>query len=105
MLMILLDAVTLVFLLKLVHNEDVGFGTASIIGFGGAIGTSLLALALGMVLGLAGVLIAALIGAAIVGLIVAYMFGIEVKRAMMIGGIFMLVHIGGSIAISAVFRG
>ena len=98
MLLLLIDAFALVCLLKAINEDDMGFGSAFIIALVAAIGTNLLAYGLASVLGLAGVLLAAVIGAACVGVAVSAMLGVEIKRAFLIGGLFMVVHISVAIA-------
>ncbi len=104
MLMIALDAVVLMVLLKTVQDEDVNFGTAIIVALVTAIGTSLLAMGLVLALGLAGILLAALIGGALLGVAVSALFGVEIKRAFLISGLFMVVHIVASIGLQLMFR-
>ena len=98
MLLILIDAMVLIVMLQMIQEEQMGWGIAAIIALVAAIGTSLLAIGLGMALGLIGVLLAAVIGAAGVGAAVSLLFGVEIKRAMLIGGVFMAVHLAVSIA-------
>ena len=101
MLMILIDAVTLIVLLQVVQEESVSFLTAAIIGFVASIITFLLVLALSIALGIFGIFLGALIAAAGVGAVVSAMFGVEIKRAMIIGVVFMIVHIGASLMLNA----
>jgi len=91
---LLIDAVVLVFLLQIMNQEDIGFGTAVIVALVTSIGSSLLALGLILVMGTAGIFVAAAIAAVLVGLALAALFGMEVKRAMSIGALFMVAHIG-----------
>lgn len=94
MLGIAIDAVVLMVLLKAVNDEDVGFGTSFLVALAASIGTAVLAIALAAMIGVAGIVIAAVIAAAILGAAVSAMFGMEIKRAFLVGGLFMLVHIG-----------
>jgi hypothetical protein len=93
MLMILIDAVTLVVLLKVVHDEDAGWLAAALLGLGAAVVTGIISLLLWPVIGLGALAVAGIVGAVGVGFAVALMYGLEVKRALMVGGIFMAVHI------------
>ena len=101
MLMILIDAVTLIVLLQVVQEESVSFLTAAIIGFVASIVTFILVLALAAALGIIGLFLGALISAAGIGVVVSAMFGVEIKRAMIIGVVFMIVHIGASLMLNA----
>lgn len=103
MLMILIDAFVLMALLKLVSDEDIGFGTAVLVGLLAALGVFSLVIALGMLLGLVGVLLAVVLGAAGLGVAISAMFGIEIKRSIAIGVIFLVLHVAISAAISSVF--
>ena len=104
MLGIALDAVVLVVLLKTVSDEEVGLGTAFVVALLAAIGTFVLALVLAAVLGTAGVALAAVIVAGLLGIAVSAMFGIEIKRSFLIGGIFMLVHMGVGLGLQLLMR-
>ncbi len=104
MLLILVDAMTLIVMLQVVQGEDIGFGTAAIMAFVAAIVTGVLALVLGALIGLPGVLLAGLLGAIGVGAAVSLMFGVEIKRALMIGGVFVAVHLAFSVLFSLMFR-
>ena len=104
MLGIALDAVVLMFLLKTVNDDDVGFGTAILVALAAAIATPVLGFALGLVLGVAGAYLAVLIAAALLGVAVSALFDVEVKRAFIIGGIFMAVHIGFAVGINSMMR-
>jgi hypothetical protein len=104
MLMIALDAVVLMVLLKTVQDEDLNFGTAIIVALVTAIGTSLLAMGLAVALGLFGILLAAMIGGAVLGVAVSALFGVEIKRAFLISGLFMAIHIGASIGLHLMLR-
>jgi hypothetical protein len=104
MLLILVDAMTLIVMLQVVQGEDIGFGTAAIMALVAAIVTGLLAFGLGAAIGLPGVLLAGIIGAIGVGAAVSLMFGVEIKRAMMIGGVFVAVHLAFSVLLSLMMR-
>lgn len=98
MLIVIIDAVVLIVLLHVIVGEELGLLKACVISLVASIGTSILAYGLAMVLGIAGIVVAALIAAALLGVIVSAMFGAEMKRAMMIGGIFTVVHIAVGMA-------
>ena len=104
MLLIALDAVVLMFLLKTVNDEDIGFFAAIILALVGAIGTSIVAALLVTALGFFGVIVAALVAAALLGVAVSALYGVEIKRSLMIGGIFTVVHIAASIGLQWMFR-
>ncbi|MFN0050792.1 MAG: hypothetical protein ACKV0T_01285 [Planctomycetales bacterium] len=92
MLGILIDAVVLIVLLNVISDEEMGLGKACLIAFVASVGTWLLAFGLGLALGIAGVVIAASLAAGLLGVAVSAMFGVEIKRAMAIGGIFIVIH-------------
>jgi len=104
MLGIVIDAAVLIVLLKTISEEEIGFGTALLVALGTSVGTMVLALGLASLLGLAGVFVAAVLAAAALGAVVSALFGVEIKRSFMIGGIFMLVHVGMGIAFELMFR-
>lgn len=97
--MIIIDAATLIILLQVVQEESMSFLTAAIISFVAAIGTGVLAMILLQAMGILGLIVAGLIGAAGVGVAVSALFGVEIKRAMLIGGIFVAVHIAASVTL------
>jgi hypothetical protein len=90
---ILIDALVLMALLKLVNDDDIGVGTAVLVGLGASIGTAVLATFLVEWMGLAGIVVAAVIAAAILGVAVSALFGVEIKRSFLIGTIFVVVHV------------
>jgi len=90
---IAIDAIVLIVLLKTIVDEEVGFLKACVISLVASIGTSVLAVVLAAVMGIAGIVVAALIGAALLGVAVSAMFGAEMKRALAIGGVFTLIHV------------
>lgn len=102
---ILFDAAALVFLIKAINQDEMGFVMAAIIALVASIGTGLLAIGLASVLGLAGVLLAAAVGAAGAGVAVSALLGIEIKRAFLIGRLFMVAHIGFAILLAMLIRG
>ena len=57
-------------------------------------GLSLLAFGLNEAFGLLGILAAAVIGALLLGVAIGALFGVELKRASLIAGIFVIVHLG-----------
>jgi hypothetical protein len=100
MLGILIDGAILMVLLKTIDDEEIGFGTSLLVAFATSIGTSLLALALAAAMGVVGIGIAALIAAALLGVALSALFGMEIKRALLVAGAFMVAHIGISIVFS-----
>jgi hypothetical protein len=93
MLVIAIDAVVLMVLLKTINDEDIGFGISILVALVASIGTTVLAIGLASVMGLAGIAVAALIAAALLGVAVSALFGVELKRSFLIGVIFMVVHV------------
>jgi hypothetical protein len=104
MLMLLIDACVLMVLLKAINDDDVGLGSAILVALVTAVGTTLLALGLAEVMGVAGVFVAALIAAGLLGIAVSALFGVEIKRSMLIAVIFIVVHVAASFALTAMFR-
>jgi hypothetical protein len=104
MLGIAIDAIVLMVLLKTIVSEDVGIGTLVLLSLAVSIGTSLLAFGLATVMGVLGILVAAVIAAALLGVAVSALFGSEIKRSLLVGAIFMVVHLGVGIAFSVMLR-
>ncbi len=104
MLGIAIDALVLMVLLKTVTDEDIGFGLAILVAIVASIGTTVLALSLVSVMGIAGIAIAALVAAALLAVAVSAMFGVEIKRSFLIGAIFMVVHISVGIGVQLMLR-
>ncbi len=96
MVLVLIDAVVLIFLLKIINDDDIGFGTAFVVALVASIGTSLLAFGLTSAMGVLGIFVAAAIGALILGFAIAMLFGVELKRSALIGVIFIVVHLGAA---------
>ena len=104
MLGIAIDAAVLMILLKAVTEEDIGLGTALVVALVASIGTSVLAIGLIALMGIFGLVVAAVIAASLLGLVVSAMFGVEIKRACLIGGVFMLVKIGMGLGLQWMMR-
>lgn len=104
MLGIAIDAFVLIILLKTISEEDIGFGIAFVIALVASIGATILAVALASAMGLAGIVVAVVIAAALLGATVSAMFGVEIKRSFLIGGIFILVHIGTAVGFYFAFQ-
>lgn len=100
---IILDALILVGVLSAIEGEEVNFLSAFCVAFVAAIGTSLIAIALAAAIGIAGVFVATIIGAVGVGLGVSLVFGVEIKKAMLIGGIFAVARIAVYFIIKMMF--
>jgi hypothetical protein len=52
-------------------------------------------------MGVAGVFVAAVIAAVLLGVAISALFGVEIKRSMLIGVIFIVVHVAASFALNA----
>ncbi len=91
-----IDAAVLMFLLKVVNDEDVDFGTAFLVALATAIGTGVLAWLLAAAMGFAGTILAAIIAAALLGVAVSALFGVEIKRSFLIATLFVVIHVGVS---------
>lgn len=100
---IAIDALVLIFLLQAITDKDVGFNSALVGAVVASLGTSALAWILAAWLGIAGLVIAAIISAALVSVFVSMMFSVVFKRSLIIGGIFMAVHIGVNFGLQLMF--
>lgn len=105
MIVLAIDAVVLMFLLKMMNDEDIGFLGAALVAFCASLGTGALAVALVLAIGLPGLFVAALVAAGVLGAVVSALYGVEIKRSMLIAVIFMVVHVAVSLAINALLRG
>ena len=105
MLGILIDAAVLMVLIKAVNEQEVDFVTSIIIALVASIGTGLIAVGLGTLMGTVGLLLAAVVGAVVVGFAVSVFVGMEFKRACLVGAIFVAVHLGVSFGSQAAFGG
>lgn len=103
MLGIAIDALVLIVLLQTINDEEIGFGTAVVVALIASIGTTVLAIGLAVLMGVAGIAVAAIIAAALLGVAVSALFGVEIKRSFLIGAIFMAVHIGVGIGFHVMF--
>ena len=92
MLTILADGVIFMAVLKIVNNEEVDFLTSLAVGFVAALVAGLLAAGLAAVMGIAGAVLALIIVGLLLGLAVSAMFGTEIKRSFLVGGLFILIH-------------
>jgi hypothetical protein len=101
MLMILIDAGVLMLLLKMINDDDAGLGISAIIAIVTSIGTSLLAFGLISVMGVTGLYLAAMIAAGLLGIAVSAIFGVEIKRSLLIAVIFIVVHVALSLGLNA----
>lgn len=101
--MILIDTLILVGLLKAINDEEIEFLTAALIALVTSIGTTALAVALVGAMGIWGIVVAGVVAAAALGLAVSSLFGVEIKRSLLIGGIFMVAHIGISLGLNLAF--
>jgi hypothetical protein len=90
---IAIDAAVLILLIKSISDDDVSWGFPVLISIVAAIAVSVLAMWLVPMMGLLGLIIAANIVGLLVGLAVSALYGTEIKRSFMVGGIFVLVHL------------
>ena len=100
---VIIDALILIALLQVVDNEEVDFWSAFFVALGASIVTGLLAVGLISVMGIAGFFVATLIGAAGVGVAVSAIFGVEIKKAFLIGAIFSVARIAVYFLLSMMF--
>lgn len=103
MLGILLNACVLIALLKLMQDEDVGLGTACLMAIGISIGGAFLVFGCVAVMGVAGIFVGLVLVAVLVGIVVSALYGVELKRAFMIGGSYILINFAVSLAFGGVF--
>lgn len=89
MLVLLLEAVLLISLLKMMVDEEISLLGAAGIALLTSIATTLLAMALITQIGIAGLFIAVAVSCGALGAALSAMFGIEIKRAFLIAGIFL----------------
>lgn len=104
MLAIGIDALALMVLLKTISDDDIELDTSIAIALVASIGTKLLALGLGPLMGIAGIAVASVIAAISLGVAVSAMFGVEIKRSFLIGAIFMVVHVCVGLAFQFMLR-
>lgn len=105
MLVIILEAAILIALLKIVTEEELSMLTAILVAFGAAIGANLLAkgfvMALAPALGIGGILLGISAAGGIVAVALAFIIsalcGVEIKRAFLVGILFVAAHIGLSV--------
>lgn len=94
MLIVALEALGLMLLIYFINgDEDVGFGKAFGVALAAVLLTELLAWGVVSLLGPYGVLLALVISAAALGFAVCAFFGVEIKRALAIACLFMLLHL------------
>lgn len=94
MLSLIIDAIVLIALLKIFNDDDVGFGSAFAVALVTAIVTAVLAIGLSSVMGFAGTIVAGVTVAIVLAIAVSVLYGIEFKKAFLIGQAFMLAHVG-----------
>lgn len=100
---IVINAVILMVAIKAFTDEDVGFGSSAILGIGASIIAVLLLFGLANVIGgIPALIVASIITAALIGVAVSAMYGIEIKRSMLVGVIFMVANIAVGFFFSAV---
>ncbi len=93
MLGIVLDTLILMALLKIINDDDIDFGTVLFVALGASIGAAVLVMVLSMVIGIFGLFLGAAIAAGALGVALSALFGMEIKRAFLIGGLFMVARI------------
>lgn len=102
---ILIDAVILIGVISAVEHEEVSFWSAFFVALGTSVVTAIIAFALMSVIGIAGLFVATLIGAAIVGIAVSAVFGVEIKKAALIGVIYWVARIAVYFLLGMMFNG
>jgi len=100
MLVILVDAVVLMSLMKSINDQEVDLGTAVLVALGAAIGANILAAVLTPALGLIGIFAATIAVAGLLGFAISALFGTEIKRSVLIGGVFAVVHVAITVWLS-----
>lgn len=90
---VLIDAAVLIVLRKALSDEELEWITAAVIAFVAAVATGLLAFGLGSLLGLIGLVAAVVIVAVGLGAAVSLLFGVEIKRSLLIGAVFVVVDL------------
>jgi len=104
MLGILLNACVLMALLKVINDEDAGFGMSALVALGTSIGALVLGIVFVEMMGSAGFIVAALLTAALLAIAVAAIFAVELKRACLISVLFMAINIGISLGFEMMFQ-
>ena len=107
MLLLLLDTVVLMAMLKWLCDEEMSILWGIVFSFLSALGTLLIVAVSVLLLGFWGGLILGLVvSGAIIGVAVSYFFGVEIKHAWLIAGVFLSVHFGaGQLLSLALSRG
>ena len=101
MLVIAIDAAVLIFVLQAISNDELDFITAAIVAFVAAVGTNLLAFGLASAMGTMGAILTLVLAPVLLGAAMSLLFGIEIKRAVLAGVIFLATHIGVSLMFGA----
>jgi hypothetical protein len=104
MLGLLIDGLVLMVLLKVVADEEVNFVMALLLALVASIVTTVLSIALAAYFGWIGIVVAGILSAAAIAAAVSAMFGVEIKRALVVGVGFLLVHIAWGVAALLMFR-
>ena len=102
--MILIDAVILMGLLSVFQEEDLSMGFAAVIAIVTAIVTWVLVYALVHALGETGLYLALVIAAVLLGVALSALYGMEIKRAIMVAVIFMTAHAFASYILGSMLR-
>lgn len=91
--MILIDAGILIGLLAAFQEEELSFGFAAIMALVTSLVTFALAYVLFQAMGMTGVFVALGIAAVLLGIALSALYGMEIKRAVMVAAIFMVAHL------------
>jgi hypothetical protein len=102
MLMLLVDAVVLIVLLKAFNDDEISLLKAALTALLTSIGTLILVVAFVSFMGPWGLIPAVTAAAVLLGLAISAMYGIDVKRSILIAGIFIAVHVVLSLGLQAV---
>ena len=89
---IFIDAAIMWMVLTMMLEQEVSLGLSAGLGFGTALITLLLGWGLVKVMGPTGVFVALFLVAVLLGIALSTLFGLELKRAIMVAGIFMVAH-------------
>jgi len=103
MLMLLIDAVILMGLISAVQQMEMEFMPAMIFCLVASILSLIVAVLLISALGDWGLILAAIISAIRIGLGVSYVLGAELKRSILIGVLFIVIHVAVSMTLDAIF--
>lgn len=92
MLLILIDAAILLGLLSSLGGEEIEFLVSLVVAFVTAIGVYALTLAMLTLMGAQGLFVASLLAVALLGAAISWLWGVEIKRSMLIAFLFLVIH-------------